>query len=294
MYSWIFLVLFYGVAKGLRDAFKKKALQKSSLFEVLFFYTFLSLVFALPFCPDALDLNPIFHSALIIKSFVIFLSWIFSFRAIRHLPVSLVGVLDSSRIVFSMLMGALLFSEKMTHLRTLSMLLIMTGLFLLRVGKHEQSKKADTKYIFLSFASCLLTATSGILDKVLLTSTSSIHHFLFKNSTISSSQTQFWYLLYLTLFYAVYILCTKHKLSVRSCIKNYWIFILAILFVAADRALFIANSDPESKVTVMTLIKQSSVIVTLLLGKIMFREKGVLKRFACAFIISLGVLLSVF
>lgn len=294
MYSWIFLVLFYGVAKGLRDAFKKKALQKNSLLEVLFFYTFLSFIFALPFSSDAFDLNPIFHPALIFKSFVIFLSWMFSFRAIKHLPVSLVGVLDSSRIVFSMFMGSILFGEKMTFFRTLSMFLIMAGLFLLRLGHKDASKKADTKYILLSFASCLLTATSGLLDKVLLTSSSDIHSFFFKDAVITSSQTQFWYLLYLTLFYGLYIVFTKTKISVRSCAKNYWIILLAVLFVAADRALFTANSNPQSKVTIMTLIKQSSVIVTLILGKFMFREKDILRRFICAFIITLGVVLSVF
>ena len=35
---WIWLVLFYGVMKGLREIVKKKALEKNSTVEVLFIY----------------------------------------------------------------------------------------------------------------------------------------------------------------------------------------------------------------------------------------------------------------
>ena len=39
--------------------------------------------------------------------------------------------------------------------------------------------------------------------------------FFFKDAVITSSQTQFWYLLYLTLFYGLYIVFTKTKISPR-------------------------------------------------------------------------------
>ena len=37
---WIGLVCLYGVLKGVRDIIKKKAMEKNSAMEVLFFYTF--------------------------------------------------------------------------------------------------------------------------------------------------------------------------------------------------------------------------------------------------------------
>ena len=45
---WAGLVLFYGVAKGFRDVVKKKALNKNTVMEVLFVYTFLAFLFCLP------------------------------------------------------------------------------------------------------------------------------------------------------------------------------------------------------------------------------------------------------
>ena len=76
--------------------------------------------------------------------------------------------------------------------------------------------------------------------------------------------------------------------NLRSALKNHWIWLLAVLFVIADRCLFIANADPDSKVTVMTLIKQSSCFVTIIAGKFIFHEKKILHKFLCACIIVAG------
>lgn len=45
---WIGLVCLYGVLKGVRDIIKKKAMEKNSAMEVLFFYTFISFLFVTP------------------------------------------------------------------------------------------------------------------------------------------------------------------------------------------------------------------------------------------------------
>ena len=85
---------------------------------------------------------------------------------------------------------------------------------------------------------------------------------------------------------------TKTKLSLTTVKSNYWIVILSVLFVIADRALFIANEDPNSQVTIMTLIKQSSVLVTVFCGKVFFKEKHTLKRAVCAAIVITGIVIA--
>ena len=57
--------------------------------------------------------------------------------------------------------------------------------------------------------------------------------------------------------------------------------------------MFIANTYPNSTVVVMTLIKQSSVLVSILLGKLIFKEKNILIRFLCALLVVLGIVISV-
>jgi len=65
------------------------------------------------------------------------------------------------------------------------------------------------------------------------------------------------------------------------------------MFVIADRALFIANGMEDSKVTIMTLIKQSSAVVTILSGKFIFHEKNVGYKMFCAAIIVCGIVIAV-
>ena len=63
------------------------------------------------------------------------------------------------------------------------------------------------------------------------------------------------------------------------------------LLVFGDRLLFIANSSPKSKVTVMTLLLQSSVIVTVVLGKVIYKEKHFLYKLLCASVIIGGIVI---
>ena len=110
---------------------------------------------------------------------------------------------------------------------------------------------------------------------------------------ITSSQLQFWYMLFIVLYYIIYLLIKKEKLSL-SVAKNGWVWALAIMFVIGDKALFIANGNPASKVTIMTLIKQSACIVTIIGGKIFFKETNIARKLLCAVIIIAGIILAGF
>lgn len=88
------------------------------------------------------------------------------------------------------------------------------------------------------------------------------------------------------------MLLTGTKLS-KTIWKNGWIWLLAILFVAADKALFVANGMEGSRVTVMTLLKQSGCVVTILAGKFIFKEKNVGYKLICAAVIVAGIVIGV-
>ena len=319
--TWVLLVLAYGLIKGMREVLKKKALEKNTTLEVLFLYTLLSFIFVLP------EIRGAFHeevSTLIVvalKSLAIFLAWIFSFNSIRFIPISLYGILDLSRVLFATLFGVLVMKETLGTGQLLGLFLVALGLLLLKAEPHKKIEKKDDKnipaiHVFLLFFSCMLNSVSGILDKVLMTFTS-----------ISDGHLQFWYMLFLVIYYSLYVIATliiNHKRSVKvmssdisnsvktipnhgkiepvksssafnlkTAIKNPWIWLLAILFVIADRCLFIANADPDSKVTIMTLIKQSCCFVTILAGKFIFHEKKILHKFLCACVIVAGIIVSV-
>ena len=296
---WIFLVLFYGVLKGIREIVKKMALKKNSVIEVLFFYTFLAFLFVLPQAKDAGGLEAKAYIAIAAKAFCVFLAWIFSFRAINKMPLSLYGVLDLSRVLFATLLGVVVLNESLGMMQTFGLIFVSTGLLLLKYHppflyrlfvKEEntitdESKKQVTNdsvkpiYIFFAFFSCMMNALSGLLDKILM-------------QDMNSSQLQFWYMLFMVSYYAIYMLVTRTKLS-RDVWKNGWIWLLSILFVAADKALFIANGMADSRVTIMTLLKQSGCVVAILAGKYIFKEKNTGYKLFCAAIIVIGIVIGV-
>ena len=305
---WMLLVLLYGVLKGAREIVKKKALTKSSVLEVLFFYTLLGFIFVIPQAPSAMGLEPKYYFWIALKSFVIFLAWICSFKAIKKMPISLYGVLDLSRVLFATLLGVMVLQETLNTNQVIGLVFVSAGLLLLKfrppflqnkenqgmeaavVADHTGSQKTVSEkkengnevsviLVLFAFASCMLNAVSGLMDKLLM-----------KN--INSAQLQFWYMLFLVLYYLIYILISHTRIR-KEVWKNGWIWLLAILFVIADKALFVANGMPDSRITIMTLLKQSGCVVTILAGKFIFKEKNVGYKLFCAAVIVIGIVVGV-
>ncbi|MCQ2522639.1 MAG: DMT family transporter [Lachnospiraceae bacterium] len=284
---WVWLTLSYGLIKGTREIVKKKSLTKSTVMEVLFFYTLFGFLLLIPDAVIAMNkgeqlltvsLSEI--GVIALKSFIIFLAWMASFHAIKKIPLSLYGLLDLSRVLFATLLGVLVLKETLYGLQIVGLILVATGLIMLKLRKNKDEQEIRVIYILFAFASCLLNAVSGLMDKILM-------------KDMSPKKMQLWYMLFLMLFYLLYILVRRIKIDIKGALKNYWIWILSILFIIADRALFLANADGASRVTVMTLIKQSGCLVTILAGKFIFKEKGIGYKLICAAIIIAGIVLGV-
>ena len=284
---WVWLVLLYGVLKGVREIVKKKALEQNSTIEVLFMYTFLSFLMVLPSVKLAMGVEPRFYFYIAMKSFVIFLAWMFSFRAIKRMPISLYGVLDLSRVLFASLLGVVVLQETLGVFQVIGLVLVSAGLLLLKYRPKSvreamalPGEAVEARYVVMAFASCLLNALSGLLDKILM-------------RDITSSQLQFWYLLFLTLFYLLFILFTRTEVNWKKAACNKWVWLLSLLIVVADRALFVANGMEGSRITVMTLLKQAGCVVTILAGRFLFKEKNTAHKMVCAVVIIAGIVIGV-
>ena len=130
--------------------------------------------------------------------------------------------------------------------------------------------------------SCLMNAVSEILDK-----------YLMGGGGLESGQLQFWYMLFLVILYFGYMLVSRTKIEWRNIFKNYWLIIMSVLFVFGDKALFEACKYPDSSVITMTLIKQCSVLITIIGGRLVFKEKHTLYKLMCAAVIIAGIVISV-
>ena len=238
---WIGLVCLYGVLKGVRDIIKKKAMEKNSAMEVLFFYTFISFLFVTPSVKNALSIDFHYIGFVMIKSAIIFIAWICSFKAIKKLPIGFYGIMDMSRVIFATVLGVTVLGEVMTGHKIAGMALVLVGLLFVNAKGNGLGED----------------------------------------------------MFFMVILYLGYMIVTKTKIDFRTIYKNYWILILSVLFVIGDKALFIACSKQESTVVAMTLIKQCSVMITIIGGRIVFKEKRTLYKMVCAAVIIAGIVFAV-
>ena len=281
--AWVWLVLGYGALKGVREVVKKQAVRKSAVLDVLFFYTLFSFILVLPDAPNAMGLTATQALLTLFKSFVIFIAWLCGFYAIESMPVSLYGVIDLSRVLFSTLLGVALLGERFTGTQGVGLTLVLGGLLMLRLrhrGDTLRGESVSPRAVLLTFICSMLNSVSATMDKILMRS-------------MTSAQLQFWYMLFLTALYGVYLMAKREKLDWKGALKNGWIWLLSLLIIASDRMLFIANSMAGSRLTVMTLLKQFGVVVTIVGGRLFFHEKDTLYKLLCAAVVVAGIVVAV-
>ncbi|MBQ8641972.1 MAG: DMT family transporter [Clostridia bacterium] len=282
METWILFVILFGLCKGIREPIKKKALTKTDVLSTLFMYTFLGFLMTVPTAGDVFSVSPrgLWLSAL--KAAVLFIGWMASLTSLKKLPVSFYGVVDLSRMFFSTIMGVVFLGEHLTIRGIISLTLICCGLYMAGNRNSAQKEGCSVRDVLIALTSSLFSAASGVLDKYIMTT-----------EPITSAQLQFWFMLILSGMYLAYILLRRERPDVKGCLKNPYIYLMSLFLVFGDRLLFMANADPDSKVTVMTLIKQCSVLVTIAAGKILYKEKHILRKVLCALVILAGIVLAV-
>lgn len=288
---WIFLVLFYGICKGIREIIKKKSLEKNTAAEVLLFYTFLSVLLVLPHSKDAFQIGSWqLLLWIFLKSTVIFTGWTLGFTALSQLPVSLFGILELSGILFSTLLAILFLGERLSFFNAVGLVFVCLGLYLLKRRKNTPTAALDdasapsrnAHFVLMAFAYALCNSISGTIDK-----------YLRSDNRVSINQLQYWFMLFLLIEYAAYFLIRRIPIRPASLIRNYWVYLLAILLILGDRALFWANAG-ASRVTVMTLLKQSSAVCSVIGGRLVFHEKGIGRKLICTGIILVGIAITAF
>jgi uncharacterized membrane protein len=91
------------------------------------------------------------------------------------------------------------------------------------------------------------------------------------------------------IYFWIILLIKQRKININKIKNNYWILIISLFVVASDRLLFIANKDPSSKASVIVILKQLSVVISIFLGKFIFKEKDIVKKLLYSLLIIAGL-----
>lgn len=281
MENWMIYTFIYAIFTGFFQCSKKKATEKNSIYEVLALFTTIAFILTLVTSKNVFNIEFLSLVIILLKSIIIVIAWILSLHAIQRMPISLYSIINLSRIVFSILLSVIFLGEKLTVFLIIGAIIIIFGLFLVnKVSNEKNNKETDLKTILILLVACLINSISAIIDKQILKSVTPI-------------QLQFWFLFFLAISYWGILLFKNKKIDLKKMGKNYWILLAAISLTVGDRFLFQANEIPESKVSIMTLIKQLSVIEGIILGKIFFKEKNIIKKLLCSLLIIIGIIFTV-
>ena len=286
--AWLLPVLGSAFALGFYDLCKKHAVNKNSVMHVLFFATLCGSAFyllATVLWTGSLDdarCSGRDFTLIVLKSLLVSSSWTCVYYAMRDLPISIAAPIRASSPVWTFLGGLLLFREVPTVPQGIAMLLIFTGYYLFSVfGKLEGISFWRAREVHLILLGTLLGAASALYDKYLL---NSLH--------IPPRTVQFWFSVDLVVILGAGCLVRakcfgrKHRFIWRWTIP-----LTGILLILADFLYFYAVSLPDIHISIVSLVRRCSCIVSFTAGAWYFRDVHVRKKACALALILLGVVI---
>jgi len=278
---------------GVYDTFRKQSLRENAVLPVLFLNTiFLSLIFSpfiliSHFSPTTFG-DSIFyvpkvgwevHKFILIKSVIVLSSWIFGYFATKHLPLTIIGPVNATRPVIVLLGALLFFGERLNLYQWTGVTLAIISFFLLsRSGKKEGIDFTHNRWILLLVLGTFLGAVSGLYDKYLM-------------RQFPPMLVQSWYNIYQVLIMCPIMLLLwyphRHK---NTPFRWKWTIPCISLFLgAADFAYFYALSMPDAMISIVSMIRRSSVVVSFAFGAILFHEKNLRNKVVDLILVLIGM-----
>ena len=293
---WMYLGLLAALFLGLHNLCKKHAVQKNEVLPVLLCTIGTGFLVLLPFFIGSLYFPEYFkqmgfhitsipwrtHGFIFIKSMIMATSWILAFHALKHLPITIVTPIRSAGPFFTFIGAILIYQERPTFLQWIGFALIISSVLLYsKIGKKEGINFKRNKWIFAIIGATFLGASSGLYDK-----------FLIQSLTLNPQTLQFWFCLYTLLILLVVLGITWFpKPERRKKFTWRWTIIaVGILLQAADYFYFKALQDPEALIMLLSAIKRSQILIAVVVGGLVFKEKNKRKKL----IPLLGIMIGVF
>ena len=297
---WLLLAFLSAALLGFYDTFKKKSLRNNAVIPVLFLNTLFSTLIFLPFIvfsasSHTLDGSMFYvpqmgwaaHRFILLKSVLVLSSWIFGYFAMKHLPLSIVGPINATRPVLVLVGALLVYGERLNLWQWAGVLLAILSFFLLSLsGRKEGIDFKHNRWIFCLIIAALLGAASGLFDKYLMASVQD------GGVGLNRMVVQSWYNIYQMVLMGI-ILCTIWFPKRRQTTPFRWdgaIVFISIFLSLADFAYLYALSLPGAMISVVSMVRRGSVIVSFITAVLFFRERNVKAKAIDLLLVLLGMI----
>jgi drug/metabolite transporter (DMT)-like permease len=269
---------------GVYDSLKKKALKNNAVIPILFLNTLFSSLIFLPFIvlsgTTTVLNDTIFlvgsggwemHKYIVLKALIVLSSWVLGYFGMKHLPLTIVGPINATRPVMVLVGALLVFGERLNGWQWIGVLLAVASFFMLsRSSKKEGIDFKHDHWIYMIVGAAVLGAVSGLYDKYLMAPVES------GGVGLDRMMVQSWYNIYqcfMMLAMLMLLWWPKHKET--TPFHWDWAIIGVSLFLStADFVYFYSLSLPDAMISIVSMVRRGSVVVSFLCGAMFFREKN--------------------
>jgi len=278
---WFLYALVSALFLGIYDVLKKVSVNNNAVFPVLLISTASSAILFMPlfilsqtgylsdghllFIPQA-NLNT--HLLILAKAVLVLTSWIFSFFALKHLPLTVVSPIRATGPLWTLIGAILIFGEQLNGFQWLGLTITLVFFYLFSTtGKLEGLSLKNNRWFWFIILATLTGAASGLYDKYLMTN-------------LDRMAVQSWFSVYqFALMVPVVFLIWHPQRSKHTPFQFRWsIPLVGILLVIADFAYFYALSHPEALISIISALRRGSVIIAFAFGAFLFKEKNIKQK----------------
>ena len=279
---WALLAVASAIFLGTYDVFKKLSLNNNAVLPVLFFSTLTSATIFLPllllstYFPGLLNNSILFippaplsqHGFFFLKSVIVTSSWILIFFAVKHLPLTIVSPIRATGPIWILFGAILVYSEHLSLIQWVGIAITFIFFYFFSLaGKSEGIHFATNKWIVYIITGTLLGSVSGLYDK-----------FLIRN--FDKMAVQAWSSIYqVALLVPILLFLWYPKRHENTPFQWRWsIPMIGLFLVIADFLYFYAISFDGSLISVISALRRSGVIISFVLGGLLFHEKNVRQK----------------
>jgi drug/metabolite transporter (DMT)-like permease len=297
MSSWLVASLLSALFLGFYEVCTKHAVHDNAVVPVLFLSTLTGagvwavLLLAQAAHPGAMPpwlvcdpLSPFQHLQIALKSAIVAASWIFTYFALRNLPLSLGSPIRATSPLWTLIGAVIILGERPTLLETIGILTTLISFVGLSVaGAKEGVHFHRDKWVAYLIAGTILGATSSLYDRYLL---GRLH--------FSVPTVQAWFSVYLLVLFLPLAIGWQRRWWPRHEFRWRWsIPLIALFLLIADYIYFSALRHPQALVSVVMSLRRGSTLVGFSSGLLFFGEQHGLRKLPAVIGILLGMTLAV-
>ena len=271
---WLVFAFLSAALLGFYDVCKKHALRGNAVIPILFLNTlfcsfiFLPVAFHTPFGGWAVQ------RYILLKACIVLSSWLLGYIGIKHLPITIVGPINATRPMMVLVGALIIFGERLNLWQWAGVLLAVLSFFLLsRSGKKEGIDFRHNRWIFCTVGASILGAVSGLYDKYLMAADGGLG--------LPRLTVQCWFNFYQAAMMGLMLLWWKKSLPPRGEVGKEptfrwrWSILLISIFLSlADYVYFYSLSLDGALISIVSMVRRGSVLVSFMLGALLFHEKN--------------------